>query len=102
MNWARQRRVKARWITGVADDPDLLFLPLGSRLSAGQRPRQPEVWENAAVEAGHRADPVTGESKNEQAGAVPYAVRGAQVGPERRLTVGPCGHQIEPAARTEN
>jgi hypothetical protein len=46
-------------------------------LSARERSRQLEPWENAVVEASHGADPVGGEGKNVEADSVADAVRGA-------------------------
>src|SRR4029453_5865805 len=57
-------------------------------LSALERSRQPEPWEQAVVEAGHGADPVAAEGEDDEADPVADAARGAQVGSERRLTVG--------------
>ena len=70
--------------------------------SVGERPRQPEPREHAALEAGHGADPVAGEGEDQEAGPVADAVGCAQVGAERRLTVGPRRHEVEPAARPKS
>src|SRR5215211_6668413 len=84
------------WIMGC-----LLPLPIGNWLSARERSRQPKPWEHGVLKAGHGADPVAGEGEYVQADPVADADRGAQVGPERRLTVGSRWHQVEPAARAE-
>src|SRR5512132_2229756 len=76
--------------------------PLGSYLSAGKRSRQPEPWKHAVVEAGDGADPVAREGEDEQAGPVADAGRGAEVGPERRLTVGSRRYEVEPPARADH
>src|SRR5208282_2071096 len=76
-------------------------VPAGRWLSARERSRQPEPWEDAVVEPGHGADPVAGKGEHVEAHPVADAVRGAQVGSERRLAVGSRWHEVEPAARAE-
>src|SRR6266508_3342662 len=75
---------------------------LGSCLSARKRSRQPEPWEHAVVEAGDGADPVAREGEDEEAGPVADAGRGAEVGPERRLTVGSRRYEVEPPDQTDH
>src|SRR6266700_7035616 len=74
---------------------------LGSWLSAWERSRQPEPREHGVLKAGHGADPVAGKREHEEADPVADAVGGAQVGPERRLTVGSRRDEVEPPARAE-
>ena len=76
-------------------------LPIGNGLSARERSRQPKPSEHGVLKAGHGADPVAGEGEDVQADSVADAGRGAQVDPERRLTVGSRRHEVEPAARAE-
>ena len=76
-------------------------MPIGTWLLARERSRQPKPWEHGVLKAGHGADPVAGEGENVQADPVADAGRGAQVGPERWLTVGSRWHEVEPAARAE-
>jgi hypothetical protein len=63
--------------------------PVGRALnvSARQRSRYSEPWKHAVLEAGHGADPITGEAQNIEPDPVADAGGGAQVGPECRLTV---------------
>jgi hypothetical protein len=70
-------------------------------LSARERSRQPKPWEHGVLKAGHGADPVAGEGEDVEADPVADAGRGAEVGPERWLTVGSRWHEVEPAARAE-
>ena len=65
---------------------------------AWERSRQPEPWEHAVVEASHGADPIAGESEDEEAGPMADACGGAKVGPERRLTIRPRRHEVVPPA----
>src|SRR6185436_3992879 len=90
-------RVPGRWIL---DGPGGTVKR--SCLSAGERSRQPEPWEHAGVETGDGADPVAGEGQDQEARAVADAGRGAEVGPERRLTVGPRRYEVEPPAGTDH
>src|SRR5437870_7129263 len=76
--------------------PRLLTVAIGR-----QRSRQLEPWEHAVLEAGHGADPVASNGEDVQASPVADAARSAQIGFERRLTVGSCPHEIEPPARAE-
>jgi riboflavin biosynthesis pyrimidine reductase len=66
-----------------------------------ERSRQPEPWQHAVVETGHGADLIAGKGQDVKAGPVVDAVRGAQVGPERRLTVRSRPDEVKPAARAE-
>jgi hypothetical protein len=75
---------------------------LGSCLSARKRSRQPEPWEHAVLEARDGADPVAREGEDEEAGPVADACRGAEVRPERRLTVGSRRYEVEPPARADH
>src|SRR4029453_15929396 len=56
----------------------------------------------AVVEAGDGADPVAREVEDEKAGPVADAGRGAEVCPERRLTVGSRRYEVEPPARADH
>src|SRR5438270_2171374 len=72
------------------------------RLSARERSRQPEGWEDAVLEAGHGAYPVTGEGEDVEAHPVADATGRAQIGSERRLAVGSCRHEVKPPPRGED
>src|SRR5215207_3476600 len=69
------------------------------RSSGRERSRQPERREHALVEVGDRPDPVAGEGEDVEPGPVAEAAAGAQVDPERQLTVGPRRHEVPPPAR---
>jgi hypothetical protein len=47
-------------------------------------------------------NPVAGEGEDQEADPVADAGRGAQIGPERRLTVGSCPYEVKPPARVED
>ena len=49
----------------------------GTGLSARERSRQPEPWEDAVIEAGHGADPLAGEGEHVEAGPLADAGRAA-------------------------
>ncbi|MDQ1464720.1 MAG: hypothetical protein QOC73_1661, partial [Actinomycetota bacterium] len=55
---------------------------------AGEGSGEPEPWEHGVFEAGHGTDPVAGEREDVKADPMADAVRIAEVGAERRLTVG--------------
>src|SRR5215211_7875081 len=93
------REPEQAWTSGIMGCS--LPLPIGNWLSARERSRQPKPWEHGVLKAGHGADPVAGDGENVQADPVADAGRGAQVGPERRLTVGSRPHEVEPPARAE-
>jgi hypothetical protein len=57
-------------------------------LSVRKRLQQLEPSEHAALEAGHGADPVAAEGEDEEPNPVADAGGAAQIGSERRLTVG--------------
>jgi hypothetical protein len=61
-----------------------------------------EPCEYTTFEAGHGADPIAGEGENVKAGPMADAGRRAQIGPQRRLTVGSRRHEIEPPACAED
>src|SRR5262249_50094116 len=63
---------------------------------------QPEPWEHARIEAGQGTDPFAGKGEDEEAGPVSEAAHGgAEVGPERRLTIRPGRHEVMSAAAHE-
>src|SRR6185369_8226269 len=68
--------------------------------SSRQRLWQPEPTEHAALETDHGADPIAGETEDEEAGSVADAAGGsAKVCSERRLPIRPRRHEVvRPAA----
>src|SRR5271156_4366232 len=81
--------------------PDPRYRTREKCLSARERSREREEGEDAVLEAGHGPDPVASERENVEADPVADAGGATQVGPERRLTVRPCPHQVEPSTRVE-
>src|SRR5262245_48447240 len=75
---------------------------LGAQLSGWERVWEREPREHAVLEAGHCADLFAGEGEDEQPGAVPGAVGSAEVGAERRLTVGPRWDEVESPTRAKD
>jgi hypothetical protein len=64
-------------------------------LSSWDRPRKPEPREHRVFEASQRTYLTAGKCEHEKANPVAHAVGTKDIRPERRLTVGSRGHQLE-------